>query len=184
MLPIGPLMIEHRLIERMIALLGTEAARVLGGAAPDPGLLDAAVDFIRAYADRCHHGKEEDILFRELAGKSLSTPDMDLMNELTREHVWARARVAELVAAAGALRSGDGAAAGAAGRVLADLAGFYPAHIRKEDRQFFPASMGYFTDAEKRAMLAEMAEFDRKLIHEHYRRVVEQLEPPGARKQP
>jgi hypothetical protein len=31
-------------------------------------------------------------------------------------------------------------------------------------------------------MLAEMAEFDRKLIHEHYRKVVEQFEPPEAGK--
>jgi hemerythrin-like domain-containing protein len=34
--------------------------------------IDTAVDFIRTYADRCHHGKEEDILFRNLAKKKTS----------------------------------------------------------------------------------------------------------------
>ena len=32
----------------------------------DPVFIDTAVDFIRTYADRCHHGKEEDLLFKAL----------------------------------------------------------------------------------------------------------------------
>ena len=35
----------------------------------DPVFIDTAVDFIHTYADRCHHGKEEDILFKALAAK-------------------------------------------------------------------------------------------------------------------
>ena len=38
----------------------------------NPLFIDIAVDFIRMYADRTHHGKEEDILFRDLEKKSLS----------------------------------------------------------------------------------------------------------------
>ena len=61
-------MIEHRLIERVIAdvqtrLDGQAARRVV-----DTAYVDHVVDFLRTYADRCHHGKEEDILFRDLAG--------------------------------------------------------------------------------------------------------------------
>jgi hemerythrin-like domain-containing protein len=33
----------------------------------DPVVIDVAVDFVRMYADRTHHGKEEEILFRDLA---------------------------------------------------------------------------------------------------------------------
>lgn len=32
----------------------------------DSVLVDIALDFIRAYADRTHHGKEEDLLLQEL----------------------------------------------------------------------------------------------------------------------
>ena len=38
----------------------------------NPLFIDIAVDLIRMYADRTHHGKEEDILFRDLEKKSLS----------------------------------------------------------------------------------------------------------------
>jgi len=41
--------------------------------------------FIRFYADRTHHDKE-DILFRELDKRSLSDNDRRNMNELVEEH--------------------------------------------------------------------------------------------------
>jgi len=79
MQPIGPLMIEHRLIERMIGLMSQELERIRNNIAVDPEFafvdpvfIDTAVDFLRIYADRCHHGKEEDILFAELAAKDLA----------------------------------------------------------------------------------------------------------------
>ena len=58
---------------------------------------------------------------------------------------------------------------------LKTLIEFYPKHIKKEDKVFFPASRSYFTDNEDQAMLAEFWEFDRKMIHEKYKAVVESL---------
>ena len=77
MLPIAPLMIEHRLIERMIRLLDQENTRIREniGVLPEfafvnAKFIDAAVDFIKTYADQVHHGKEEDILFTALLEKT------------------------------------------------------------------------------------------------------------------
>ena len=66
MLPIAPLMIEHRLIEKMIVVIRKEIDRYESEGNINPEFIDAAVDFIHVYADKCHHGKEEDILFRDL----------------------------------------------------------------------------------------------------------------------
>jgi hemerythrin-like domain-containing protein len=65
---------------------------VAEGGTVHPVLLDSAVDFIRTYADRTHHGKEEDILFRDLAKKDLSAQDQSVMQELINEHTYARQR--------------------------------------------------------------------------------------------
>ena len=65
-------MIEHRLIERMISLMAKERDRMEASKKADPSFIDTIVDFIRTYADHCHHGKEENILFRELTKKDLS----------------------------------------------------------------------------------------------------------------
>ncbi|MBN2297153.1 MAG: cation-binding protein, partial [Deltaproteobacteria bacterium] len=61
MKPIGPLMWEHRLIEKMLSLFEKEIQRINDTGEVNPVFIDTAVDFIRTYADRTHHGKEEDI---------------------------------------------------------------------------------------------------------------------------
>ncbi|MFX1339996.1 MAG: hemerythrin domain-containing protein, partial [Promethearchaeota archaeon] len=72
MLPIGPLMIEHRLIERLINVLQVELENIEQSNEVNPFFIDLSVDFIITYADQTHHGKEEDILFRELKNKEIS----------------------------------------------------------------------------------------------------------------
>jgi len=176
MMPIGPLMIEHRLIERMIALVDDEARRIARERDVDPVFIDNAVDFIRTYADRTHHGKEEDILFRDLAEKDLSEEHQALMDELVHEHVLARKRVGQLVEAKKRYVGGDEDALDTVLEKLDALVAMYPEHIRKEDEDFFLPVMDHFSDVEKDSMLEEMWAFDRDMIHEKYESDVERLE--------
>lgn len=171
----GPLMIEHRLIERMLSVVKDALAQIEASRAVDPAFVDAAVDFIKVYADQTHHGKEEDILFRELKRRPLADADQRVMNELIDEHVLGRQITAALVAANARYRKGDGAALADIVEKLKTLVDFYPKHIAKEDKVFFPAARAYFSEAEDQAMLVEFWEFDRKMIHTKYTAVVEGL---------
>jgi hemerythrin-like domain-containing protein len=172
----GPLMIEHRLIERMLSVIKGVLAKIESEHKVDPVIVDAAVDFIRMYADRTHHGKEEDILFRELKNKPLSAEDRRIMRELIEDHVFGRLTTQALVDATNRYRNADETALADIADKLQTLVEFYPKHIEKEDKVFFPSVRGCFTDEEDQAMLAEFWEFDRKIIHEKYKSVVEDLE--------
>ena len=90
MIPADPLMKEHRLIERIIPVLTKQLPRINKGGALNSELIISVVDFFRTYADKCHHMKEEDILFRALASKRLSAAHRRTMSRLTEEHVYAR----------------------------------------------------------------------------------------------
>jgi hemerythrin-like domain-containing protein len=169
-------MIEHRLIERMIAVIRNVLGQIESTGKVDPVLVDTAVDFIRTYADRTHHGKEEAILFRDLGKRNLSTEDQRIMHELIEEHIFGRQTTKALVEANTRYRNGDESALADIIWNLHTLVGFYPKHIEKEDKVFFPASKSYFTNEEDQAMLAEFWELDRKMIHEKYRSLVERLE--------
>ncbi len=171
----GPLMIEHRLIERMIARIQEALGHIQSAGRIDPFFVDVAVDFIRVYADRTHHGKEEEILFRDLEKKSLSPDDRRVMKELVQEHVFGRQTIKMLVDANTRYRNGNADALAEITERLQTLVEFYPKHIAKEDKVFFPAARAYFSDQEDQAMLAEFWEFDRKMIHEKYKAVVEGL---------
>jgi hemerythrin-like domain-containing protein len=176
--PIAPLMIEHRLIERMIRVLGRHHEQIAAGCDLDEPLLDAGVDFLRTYADRCHHGKEEDIFFRSLAARDIAPDHRGLVDELLAEHQRARGLVGRLADAKKQYAAGDRARNADVAETLRQLTELYPAHIEKEDKRLFLPAMEYYTGEEQAAMLGEFSEFDRKLIHERYRAVVAQLEVP------
>ncbi|MGD9972582.1 MAG: hemerythrin domain-containing protein [Desulfatirhabdiaceae bacterium] len=172
----GPLMIEHRLIERMLSIIQNALVNIESKKKVDPFFVDMAVDFIQVYADLTHHGKEEDILFRQLTNKPLSGRDRQIMNELIAEHVFGRQTTQALVDANTRYRNGDDSALTDIVAKLQTLIAFYPGHIEKEDKVFFPASRSYFSDEEDQTMLAEFREFDQKMIHRKYKAVVEGIE--------
>ncbi len=192
MMPIGPLMTEHRLIERMIARAGEELSTVRDKKQADERFVEDFIDFIRTYADRCHHGKEEDLLFAALEDKDLSAEHQNTLEELIGEHVYGREVLAKLETALKRLReertegeavkegNGHSVALGEIALNLEALVSFYPRHIDKEDGHFFIPSMEYFEESERDAMLEEMRTFDQKLIHEVYEKNVagyEQVTP-------
>ncbi|MGA3115606.1 MAG: hemerythrin domain-containing protein [Syntrophobacteraceae bacterium] len=176
MMPVGPLMIEHRLIERMIRVIGVELIRMEEKGEVNPGFVDVAVDFIRTYTDSCHHGKEEDILFRDLRLKPLTGELERILYELIEDHRKGREAVAQLVKAKEEYLRGESEAVSRIIACLRFLVEFYPKHIEKEDRHFFLPCMGYFTKEEKDAMLKEEMDFDRNFVHVRYKAVVESAE--------
>ncbi|MDD4899610.1 MAG: hemerythrin domain-containing protein [Candidatus Omnitrophica bacterium] len=155
MQPIGPLMIEHRLIERVIALLEKKPI--------NKKIVEAALDFLIIYADRCHHGKEEGFFFKELDTKPLSSVDKMMLESLKNDHEQVRGLVAKIADKTNA-------------EDIEALTRLYRLHIRKEDKQFFIPAMKYFSKQEQDSMLCTFWEFDRKLIHEKYKSIVAKLE--------
>ncbi len=175
-MPIGPLMIEHRLIERMVRVINEELSKIKEINEVNIGFIDVAVDFFRTYADKCHHGKEEDILFRDLAKKPLSPEHKKTMQELIQEHVYARKTVGGLVDAKEKYTQHGNNALENIVAIISELVEFYPKHIEKEDKHFFIPVMNYFSKQEQDDMLQEFWGFDRNLIHEKYKGIVEKLE--------
>jgi len=175
-MPVGPLMKEHRLIERMISLLKKETEYLESGSGLDTFFIKDTVDFIGSYADQCHHGKEENILFRELSKKSLLKEHSEMMNQLIAEHVYGRKILKELIEAKDRYEKGDKKAKSDALSCLKGLVEFYPRHIEKEDKHFFLPCMEYFSRREKDDMLWEFQEFDKALIHKKYDEIVERME--------
>ncbi|HUL62687.1 MAG TPA: hemerythrin domain-containing protein [Methanocella sp.] len=176
MQPVGLLMIEHRLIERMVRLMREEIDRIGQYGRVDPDFVDDAVGFMRTYADRCHHGKEEGVLFRDLALKPLSGEVRTTMDELAQEHAFARKTVLDIEAAKERYIIGEKNAPADLIASLNIITEFYPRHIAREDKHFFVPAMGYFTQEERDAMLKEFEDYDARVVHETYGAMIKRLE--------
>jgi len=175
MKPIGPLMWEHRLIEQMVPLMKKEIEHIGKNHIANVYFISIAVDFFKTYADRTHHGKEEDILFRELSKKKLAKEHKRIMDELVAEHRLARETVKRLVDARDHYLKGQGFNLEIIKKTMTELVNLYPEHIRKEDKEFFFPVMEYFTKSEQEAMLREFRNFDRQMIHEKYEGIISDL---------
>ena len=148
MRPVGPLMIEHRLIERMLALLALEHRRIVESKNIDYEFLDVSIDFLKTYVDKYHHGKEEDILFRDLAEKPLSPEDRKMLNELIEEHGRTRKAV-ERLETARRQQADEKYDITEIAKKMETLTKWYPVHIEKEDKHFFVSSMNYLSEKEQ-----------------------------------
>jgi hemerythrin-like domain-containing protein len=175
MKPIDSLMMEHRVIERMLALLKTEHQEIIERGEANYHFIDMALDFFATYVQRFHHGKEEKILFRELGGKALSPEDKKMMDDLMKEHVFTR-NTMDKFRNARELRDTDKDSLKEIVKCMETFIKWYPVHIEKEDKHFFIPSMEYLSMQEQTAMLEEFREFDRNFTHATYLGIIKELE--------
>jgi hemerythrin-like domain-containing protein len=176
---IGLLMIEHRLIEQIIPTLETELYHISSDNVANPLFIYNAVDFFRTYADRFHHGKEEDILYVELAKKPLNQDHKRIMAELEEEHRYARRTVGKLVSSTEKWSNGEDDALPVIAECLKNLIELYPRHIEKEDKEFFIPCQQYFTVTEREKLLEAGVQFDNNFTNVNYQDRMESLLEQG-----
>ncbi len=170
---------EHRAIERMLAVLEAAAQRLESGQPVRPGLLREAVDFVRNFADRCHHGKEEENLFprMEAAGVPRAGGPLGVM---LLEHDQGREHVAAIANAIDAYEGGDGAAAGTIAENASRYVGLLRQHIGKEDNVLFPMADRVLSPDDQRELEQRFEEIETEVmgpgVHERYHRLLDDLE--------
>lgn len=168
---------EHQLILRMITLVEKNTELMEEGSFVDWNFFLDAVDFIRNYADRFHHAKEEDVLFIELIKNGMPEKNSPI-EAMHMEHDQGRAFVRSMEAAAQkALNGEDGQIA-----VIAENAKGYAellrGHIDKEDNILYPLAERVLPEAVRSGMLQayEQAEEKTPGLEENYRLLVEKYE--------
>ncbi|MFO7928888.1 MAG: hemerythrin domain-containing protein [Candidatus Humimicrobiaceae bacterium] len=174
--PVKILIDEHNLISRMRDVLEQELNRIEEHATVELNILNKAIDFVKTYADKCHHGKEERYLFKQMKKKNLKKEDAEMLSQLEKEHIYERNLVTRLVNAGEEYFRGFTNEVDNVYECLEMLVNFFPVHIEHEEEDFFVRSMDYFSGEEKADLVKKFYEHDRRLIHSKYREILEELE--------
>ena len=166
------LMDEHRVIERVLDAV----ERMIDADVIDrPFLLDA-VDFIRNFADGCHHAKEEDQLFpaMEQAGMPREGGPIGCM---LHEHEQGREFVRRILGGLDAAAAGNPAAAAEVKSAALGYVGLLRQHIQKEDNILFVMAERLLdADAQKRLMQSfDRVEASTLGKHERYLALADRL---------
>jgi hemerythrin-like domain-containing protein len=168
---------EHRLILRMIALVEQNVELLEQGRCRNWQFFLDAVDFIRNYADRYHHAKEEDVLFVALVANGMP-PRQSPVEAMHLEHDQGRAHVRAMEAAADRALQGDASRIHELAGHARGYATLLRSHIDKEDKILYPLAERVLPEAVRPAMLQAYARAAEQSsgLEDHYRQLVERYE--------
>jgi hemerythrin-like domain-containing protein len=142
---------EHEAILKILQAT-EEGARLLSRGEPvAPATLSGLLEFLRLFADRCHHGKEEEHLFPALERKGLPRSGGPV-GVMLHEHEQGRALIRQMGEAAEDYAAGKTQA----GQIWADAASSYVyllrSHIMKEDNILFAMAEQMLTKSEQQEL--------------------------------
>ncbi len=176
--PLHDLEHDHRLIERALVVL-ERAAELLERAEPvAPETLEQAREFVRGFADGCHHAKEEQGLFPVLTRRA---PMLEAgpVRVLTGEHEMGRAFMRDLGEGIADMRVGK---AGGTLKACAAIQGYtrlLREHIAKEEDVLFRVAERALTVDDTQRLVQHFERVEAEWgadAHSRYEALVEELE--------
>jgi len=157
------LMHEHTLILQALNAIEKRISALETGTATDRAFFEKAVEFLRTFADRCHHGKEEDILFTMMVDELDYPRKGGPVAVLTTEHERGRDFIRGIAEAAAVLDKDPTAAR----KIVENGRGYIQllrTHIDREDTIVFPMVEQFLDDADQARLAGKFAQFDRQEI--------------------
>lgn len=166
--PIHMLKHEHLMIMKVVDAIDVLRQRQATGASMDVHLFKEIIEFMHGFADRCHHAKEEDLLFPAMV--ALGVPESGCpIGGLKHEHAQGRELVIKLEKAVELYATEPKRARGIADDTITKMVQLYTNHIWKEDNMVFPMAEKLFNDGQL-AHLEEAFEHTEQTIgREHHR---------------
>jgi hemerythrin-like domain-containing protein len=139
---------EHRIIEKVLDALELAARREMPA-----GFYGRAIDFLAAFADRCHHGKEEDRLFPCLERCGIPREGGPI-GVMCAEHAMGRAHIRRM------REHLDRGRVDELRRESLEYVALLRQHIRKEDLVLFEMARHVVGAGDAGALSREFEEFD------------------------
>ena len=178
MRPTEVLMQEHRVIEQVLDCLEILAQRGEDRAELDLESANQAIDFFRNFADRCHHGKEEECLFPMLEQKGFSR-EQGPTGVMLHEHESGRSHVRGMSEATNAVEAGDSSAIANFASHARAFVRLLREHIHKEDRCLFQMTDQALSAPEQQQLLESFAHVEHDDMgpgtHERYLEIAAKL---------
>ena len=170
---------EHRVIERVVGAVEKLSQGPVGELAP----WNMALDFIRNFADRCHHVKEEKILFPALEAHGIPV-EGGPVGMMLMEHEEGRSYARAMLAAVSLIEAGNEAAKDTLLVTARTYCRHLREHIDKEDEVLFRMADEAIPPAEQKKIAAAFTQHEAMEVgagvHEQYLKMAAALEGATA----
>ena len=169
---------DHEAVIQMLHILDVVKEKLSKGEDVPSGDMESMLDFLRTFVDKCHHGKEENLLFPKLV-------EIGIPNEggpvgvMLADHVQGRGYIKGFAEGIVLYKSGD-----PAGRqqIIANISAYsalLEAHIHKENNVLFRMAEMHLEDPEQQELLQQFNVLVENTIgiakHKEYYQVLDHL---------
>ena len=170
---------EHEGILLMLRILDKIAAKIEAQGSVDPHHLERIVEFFQVFADKCHHGKEEDLLFPELEKSGISR-ERGPIGLMLAEHQQGRRYVKGMADALAQYRPGDTQGPLEFAKNARDYIHLLTQHIGKENNVLFPMGDRVLSEKTQKALEEGFEKIERERIgegtHEEFHKLLHHLQ--------
>lgn len=165
----------------MLALASKASELLEEGKEVDQGFFEDAAAFFKEFADRCHHAKEERLLFERMVARGIPR-ETGPIAVMLREHDEGRAHVKRIAALAKTNLTGPLRAEMVVR--LRSYAELLAQHIEKEDLVLYPLAERVLTEDDNRELMEEFERAEDDTVgpgmHEKYHGLVDRWEKAFA----
>ncbi|HTT32921.1 MAG TPA: hemerythrin domain-containing protein [Methylomirabilota bacterium] len=169
---------EHDVILKMLDGLDQMNQTLLANAEVARGTFDGFLEFFRLFADRCHHGKEEDLLFPMLEQRGIPRGGGPI-GVMLHEHDHGRELIQEMAAAAAEYEKDRTTGSRRWVRAAQSYSQLLRDHILKENNILFHMAEQLLTSEEQISLAAAFEKTEMEKIgvgtHERLQGQVEEL---------
>ncbi|MFQ5891618.1 MAG: hemerythrin domain-containing protein [Candidatus Methanofastidiosia archaeon] len=178
MKPTEQLKEEHEAIKLMLRILEMICKKLESGEEINPEHLSKILEFIKIFADKCHHGKEEDLLFPAMEKVGIPKEGGPI-GVMLLEHDEGRDYIKGMSEAVAKYKTGDGKAFPKIVENARKYITLLTQHIDKEDNILYPMADMHLLKEKQEELLSEFERVEREKIgvskHEEFHKLLNYL---------
>lgn len=175
MTPTETLKHEHQIILMGLSAVEREMRQIQGGGPVSEERIGQMIDFIQSFADRCHHAKEEKLLFTRMQERGVPAQGGPI-GVMLQEHDDGRRLVRAAAEVLPQATAGDATARTALADNLLRFGDLLRAHINKEDNILYPMADEILTTVDQADLTAAFDRVEAEEMgegtHERYHQLV------------
>ena len=170
---------EHDVVKRVLNIMERICKEIETTGKADTEQLDQIMEFFIVFVDRCHHGKEEDVLIPEMESAGLLKGKI-IADDIQTQHIDGRKLITEMKYCISAYKHDDSEALKSFIKHARSYISLLTPHMERENTDLFlMADQGLSEDTHKK-MLARFEVIEKERIdlgkHEEFHKMIEHME--------
>jgi hemerythrin-like domain-containing protein len=169
---------EHQGIMLMLNIMSKVADKIEKAQELNKEHTEKILEFLKIFADKCHHGKEEDILFPVLESKGIQRENGPI-GVMLYEHKVGRGFIKEMSEAFDKYKTGDKTALPKISNSMRSYINLLTGHIHKENDILFPMGDRVLSDQLQSELLEKFEKLEVEKIgigkHEEFHALLKKL---------